>query len=138
MPEPPRRGVHDRRAPRLAEDSQELERLPPDPPELERFLHDERPAHDGEDHEHEENDLGDRAGVPDEGHDPELSESLGTGAPFVCVQNSYGIITTSVGRAVVLPLLLAVIGVGASVAVAQEGRGGRRSLRLPGLQRSDR
>src|SRR2546427_6534065 len=53
---------------------------------------------------------------------PELSVSLGTDAPLVCVQYIYGIITTSVGRALVLPLLLAVIGVGAPAASGQDAR----------------
>jgi len=48
--------------------------------------------------------------------------SLGTGAPLVCVQHIYGIITTSVGRAVVLPLLLASISMGVPVAAGQDAR----------------
>ena len=65
-PELPRRAVHHGRAPRLAEDAQEFQRLAPNPPELPRLLHDERPAHDREDQEHEEDELRDRTRVPDE------------------------------------------------------------------------
>ena len=69
LPQLARRAVDDRRAPRLAEDPNELERLSANPPELPRLLNDERPAHDRERHEHEEDDLGDRPRVPDESED---------------------------------------------------------------------
>src|SRR5438552_2728585 len=54
------------RAARLAEDAKEFQRLAPNPPELPRLLHDERPAHDREDQEHHEDELRDRTRVPDE------------------------------------------------------------------------
>src|SRR5437899_3323771 len=69
LPELPRRAVHDGRAARLTEHPEELERLSAYAPELPRLLHDERPAHDREDHEHEQDGLGDRTRVPDEGKD---------------------------------------------------------------------
>jgi len=48
--------------------------------------------------------------------------SLGTNAPLVCVQHIYGIITTSVRRAGVLPLLLVLISVGVPGASGQDAR----------------
>src|SRR4030095_4479653 len=63
------RAMHDRRAPRLTKDPEELESLPPNPSKLPRLLDDQRPAHDRKGHEHEEDDLGDRPPVPDERED---------------------------------------------------------------------
>jgi len=65
--------------------------------------------------------------------------SLGTGAPLICVQRIYGIITTSVGRAVVLPLLLASLSMGAPAAMAQDARAAVEAFiaRLPDVQISD-
>src|SRR2546426_2469072 len=70
---------------------------------------------------------------------PEPSVSLGTGAPLICVQRIYGIITTSVGRAVVLPLLLASLSTGAPAAMAQDARAAVEAFiaRLPDVQISD-
>src|SRR3989454_1927344 len=70
---------------------------------------------------------------------PELSVSLGTGAPLVCVQHIYRIITTSVGRAVVLPLLLASISMGVPVAAGQDARAAVEAFvaRLPDVRISD-
>src|SRR2546422_611197 len=70
---------------------------------------------------------------------PEPSVSLGTGAPLICVQRIYGIITTSVGRAVVLPLLLASLSMGAPAAMAQDARAAVEAFiaRLPDVQISD-
>src|SRR2546427_3473605 len=70
---------------------------------------------------------------------PVLSVSLGTGAPLVCVQHIYGIITTSVGRAVVLPLLLASISMGVPVAAGQDARAAVEAFvaRLPDVRISD-
>src|SRR6266540_2110450 len=70
---------------------------------------------------------------------PELSVSLGTGAPLVCVQHIYGIITTSVGRAVVLPLLLACMSMGVPVAAGQDARAAVEAFvaRLPDVRISD-
>jgi len=48
--------------------------------------------------------------------------SLPTNAPFVCVRGIYGIITTSVRRILVLPLVLAALAAGAPAAVAQDAR----------------
>ena len=52
---------------------------------------------------------------------PPLSVSL-TNAPFVCVLRIYGIITTSVRHALVLPLVLAAFSVGAREAPGQDAR----------------
>src|SRR2546426_10145229 len=70
---------------------------------------------------------------------PELSVSLGPGAPLVCVQHIYRIITTSVGRAVVLPLLLASISLGVPVAAGQDARAAVEAFvaRLPDVRISD-
>src|SRR5206468_10726450 len=54
------------------------------------------------------------------GRMPPLSVSLPTNAPFVCVRGIYGIITTSVRRILVLPLVLAALAAGAPAAVAQD------------------
>src|SRR3989442_3208843 len=70
---------------------------------------------------------------------PVLSVSLGTRAPLACVQHIYGSITTSVGRAVVLPLLLASISMGVPVAAGQDARAAVEAFvaRLPDVRISD-
>src|SRR5438309_1118295 len=53
---------------------------------------------------------------------PPLRVSLPTNAPFVCVLRIYGIITTTVRRALVLPLVLAAISIGAREVPGQDAR----------------
>jgi len=52
LPQLARCAVHDGRAPRLAEDAKELERLPANASKLPCLLNDESPAHDRKHHEH--------------------------------------------------------------------------------------
>src|SRR5438034_1829757 len=64
-----RRPVDDRGPPALTKGLEEFDRLAANAAELQRLVHDQRPAHDREDEEHGEDDLGDRPRVPDEGED---------------------------------------------------------------------
>src|SRR3972149_5781543 len=79
----PARGAVGRRRPAaLAEDLEKLERLPADAPELPGLFHDEGPAHDREEQEDDEDNLGDRPRVPDEGEDAGVQCVSGHGPSF--------------------------------------------------------
>src|SRR5256884_7728559 len=67
------------RSPAVAKDLEELDRLAANAAELPRLVHDQRPAHDREDEENDEDDLGDRPRVPDEGEDAGVQRIGGHG-----------------------------------------------------------